>query len=277
MKKQIQTLILNSLNKLNIDTINAKISDISIVVEHTRDKKFGDFASNIAMILAKPAKMNPRDLAAKIIEHLESSAIVLKVEIAGPGFINFYIAADARSHVLKDILTQKEKFGVNRSLSDRKIHMEFVSANPTGPLHVGHGRSAAFGSALSNLLRANGVDLHTEYYVNDAGRQMDILATSVWLRYLELNALTFPFPSNGYKGDYVIDIAQTLHEKYQGKFITTVDLLFAQVPTDLTEDTPDGDKEAHIDGLIYNAKKLLTPENYDIFFNQAIENILTLT
>jgi len=273
MKEHLQTLILTALKKINDDDINDELGNININIEHTRDKKFGDFASNIAMILAKKVKKNPRELASKIIQNIESSPKIAKTEIAGPGFINFYLAENALNSIIETILNQKENFGTNTSGAGQKIHLEFVSANPTGPLHVGHGRSAAFGSALANILRANGVHVHTEYYVNDAGRQMDILTTSVWLRYLTLNDIDFPFPSNGYKGEYIYDIAKTLIEKYQDKFITAPQNIFQNVLADLTEQNPEGDSEAHIDGLIANAKTNLG-ENYALFFDTALNHIL---
>lgn len=134
--------------------------------------------------------------------------------------------------------------------------MEFISANPTGPLHVGHGRGAAYGATLADLLEAVGYKVDREYVSNDAGRQMAILATSVWLRYLELKELKFAFPRNAYKGDYVRDIARKLQEKYGDKFLHDVKEIFVNVPPDETVEG-EGDKEAHIDGLIDNAKRLL--------------------
>lgn len=242
-------------------------------MEHARDKKFGDFASNIAMILAKPSKMNPRDLAAKIIENLPTSSKICKTEIAGPGFINFYITENAFNDVIAQILQDKEQFGRNQSQKKGKIHIEFVSSNPTGPLHVGHGRSAAFGSALCSLLKANGANLHMEYYVNDAGRQMNILATSVLLRYLILLGEKIPFPSNGYKGDYIANISQALLDQYGKQFMVDAIALYANVPEDEISEGQ-GDKEAHIDGLIANAQQLLGEKNYQLIFNFTLDHIL---
>lgn len=273
MKSHIQTLITQSLQKLQQTGLLPSDINANIVVEHARDKKFGDFASNIAMILAKSTKTNPRDLAVKIIENLPSSSKISKAEIAGPGFINFFVQENAFNDVVAQILQEKQNFGRNQSNKEELIHIEFVSSNPTGPLHVGHGRSAAFGSALCHLLRANGARLHTEYYVNDAGRQMNILATSVFLRYLELLGEKINFPRNGYKGDYIADIAQALLDKYGKQFQVDLAALYQDVPTDEISEGQ-GDKEAHIDGLIANAQQLLGEKSYQLIFDLALETIL---
>jgi len=238
------------------------------------DRVHGDFASNVALTLAKPAKCKPRDLAEKIVAALPDSDIVSKVEIAGLGFINFYLNKTAFHSVLPDIIKQAEKFGCSDIAAGKKIQIEFVSANPTGPLHVGHGRGAAFGAVVGNLLEAIGYQVHREYYVNDAGRQMDILAASVYLRYLDLCGETVTFPNNAYKGDYVWDIAATLHRENKDKFQHPIDNVMNDVPADLTDDNPDGDKEKHIDGIIVNAKSLLN-DNYQIVFDVALNHLLT--
>lgn len=276
MKTEIQLLLTQALQALHTQGFIDEAVTLDILIDHTKDKKFGDFSSNIAMVLSKQTRKNPRELAAKIIENLQKSPNIAKVEIAGPGFINFYLTETALHSVIGDILTQKENFGrVLTPVTDKKIHIEYVSANPTGPLHVGHGRSAAFGSALCNLLKANGISLHVEYYVNDAGRQMDILAASVWLRYLELCGLALTFPSNGYQGDYVLALAKTLYAEQGDKLIAPIAQVLEGVCEDQTESHPDGDKEAHIDGIIDNAKKILGAENYLIIFNLALNHILS--
>src|SRR5579884_2830656 len=140
--------------------------------------------------------------------------------------------------------------------------LEFVSTNPTGPLHVGHGRHAAYGASVANLLEAVGYKVHREYYVNDAGRQMQILTVSIWLRYLELFGETFPFPSNGYKGDYVFDIAKDLKVKYRDQFNRPSTDIFSDLPEDECEENPGGDKEQYIDALIVRAKQLLGENNF---------------
>ncbi len=160
----------------------------------TKDRSHGDFASNIAMIGSKAAGMKPRDLAEKILAALPEVADISKAEIAGPGFINFFLNADQRFAILDQIQAQKESFGRSQSNAAKKIQVEFVSANPTSSLHVGHGRGAAYGMTVANLLEATGAKVDREYYVNDAGRQMDILATSTYLRYLELLGQNLVFP-----------------------------------------------------------------------------------
>jgi len=242
-----------------------------IQIDHTKDKKFGDFSSNIAMVLAKPMGLQPRDLAQQLVECISHPSL-LKMEIAGPGFINFYMDPAQQSTVITQAITQKEHFGRSNIGAGKRIHIEFVSANPTGPLHVGHGRSAAFGAAVADLLAAVGYEVHREYYVNDAGRQMHILATSTWLRYLELCGEKFTFPSNAYKGEYVIDLAKQAHLTYGDRFHLAAAQVFQGVPAD--EGQPDGDKDAHIDGLIKNAKTLLGKERYEQIFAVAKDDIL---
>ena len=165
------------------------------------------------MQLAKAAKRKPRELAQAIVAALPASDLVAKVEIAGPGFINFFVSPAGYHQELLRVLDEGAAYGRSRMGAGQRVIVEFVSANPTGPLHVGHGRHAAFGATLANLLDAAGYSVHREYYINDAGRQMEILAASVWLRYLECFGEQFPFPSNGYRGDYLHPIADKLVER----------------------------------------------------------------
>src|SRR3990167_4643474 len=205
MKQKLKQLIEETLAQLNASGALTVPADMQVVMDHTKDKTHGDFACNVAMMLAKPAKKKPREIAELIVEHFPKKGLVEKIDIAGPGFINFYLTDAALHSIVKIIREQKEKFGRSDFAKGKKVHVEFVSSNPTGPLHVGHGRGASYGSAVSDLLEAVGYEVHREYYINDAGRQMHILATSVWLRYLELQGQTFSFPKNAYKGEYVID------------------------------------------------------------------------
>ncbi|MFN3234929.1 MAG: arginine--tRNA ligase [Gammaproteobacteria bacterium] len=274
MKKQLQMLLKTALQAVADQKKISIANDHPIHVEFTKDKKFGDYSSNLALTLAKKASMNPRELAQIIIEHLPQNGMIEKTDIAGPGFINFFISNQATSAIVKTILEEKNKFGHCDLGKGQKIMVEFVSANPTGPLHVGHGRGAAFGASLSNLLSVIGFKVHREYYVNDAGRQMNILATSVWLRYLELTGENIDFPSNGYKGNYVIDIAQTLYGEVDESFVQPLDKVYEDVPLD-QGNNGEGDKEAHIDALIVNAKALLGEENYQHILTLATESILS--
>ena len=204
----------------------------SIQIDAAKDKSHGDFATNLALILAKPLGKPPRAVAEMLVKNLPASAHVAKVEIAGPGFINFYLAQAAFQNVVADIFAQGAAFGRDASGAKGKIMVEFVSANPTGPMHVGHGRGAAYGDSVSNLLAATGWTVHREYYINDAGRQTDILALSVWLRYLELCGETLPFPRRAYPADYVKVTAQKLKAQYGEKFHQPAAVLFADLPAE---------------------------------------------
>jgi arginyl-tRNA synthetase len=242
-----------------------------IRLERSKDPKFGDFSCNAAMIFAKAARRPPRELAQLIMAELPVSSDIVKTEIAGPGFINVFLAPQAYYSVVDEILHHPERAGKTQTGAGQTVQIEFVSANPTGPLHVGHGRGAAYGGALSALLQAAGYSVQREYYVNDAGRQMDILAASVWLRYLELCGETIVFPSNGYKGDYVWDIAATLHRDNKDIYSYSVAEVFANIPADAPAG---GDKEEHIDALIERCKHLLGPQAYRAVFDVGLNTIL---
>jgi len=270
MKEQLTSLIKKSLNALiNSGDLPDNISP-EVQIERTRSKQHGDFACNIALTLAKVAKCNPRDLAQRIVQHLPSSNLIEKAEIAGPGFINFWVISDILHKGIADILEQGDQYGRHRFDKQRSVQIEFVSANPTGPLHVGHGRGAAYGAALASLLSVAGYTVHREYYVNDAGRQMDILATSVWLRYLNMTEQNIPFPSNGYKGDYILPIAETLKAEGTTYNADTVTVM-ADIPPD---EAVGGDKEAHIDSLVARCKQILGPK-YKQLFDLALKAILS--
>ena len=249
----------------------------------TKDRSHGDFASNVAMTAAKAAGLKPRDLAEQILANLPEVADISKAEIAGPGFINFFLNANQRFAVLDQIQKQNQAFGRTQSNAGQRIQVEFVSANPTSSLHVGHGRGAAYGMTVANLLEATGAVVDREYYVNDAGRQMDILATSTYLRYLELQGQTLVFPKNAYQGDYVKEIAQSIIEKDGDAHVRPVADVYKDVPEDVQyADALDadgnkvvvsGDKEKHIDGLIANSQQLLG-EGYRVFHQAALKAIL---
>ncbi|MBP2547002.1 arginine--tRNA ligase [Acinetobacter guillouiae] len=253
------------------------------VLTRTKDRSHGDFASNIAMMGAKVAGMKPRDLAEKILANLPEVVDIAKAEIAGPGFINFFLNADQRFTVLDQIQAQKEQFGKTQANAAKKIQVEFVSANPTSSLHVGHGRGAAYGMTVANLLEATGAKVEREYYVNDAGRQMDILATSTYLRYLELSGQTLVFPKNAYQGDYVKEIAQSIIDKHADAYVRSVADVYKDVPEDVqyaeeldadgNKVVISGDKEKHIDGLIHNSQALVG-EGYRVFHQAALHAIL---
>lgn len=218
----------------------------AIQIDRTRAKEHGDFACNVALSLAKAAGLKPRELAARIVAALPSSDRIARVEVAGPGFINFHLRPDAYHDVVRTILAEGAAYGRSTAGRGRRVQVEFVSANPTGPLHVGHGRGAAYGASVANLLEAVGFEVHREYYVNDAGRQMDILALSVWLRYLEARGNEIIFPADGYRGDYVRDIAAALVAQHEDRFERA---LAARVTAT--------DPDKALDELIGNAKAAL--------------------
>jgi arginyl-tRNA synthetase len=271
LKDQIESSLQSLVDNLVADGSLTTEDCIDFQVTRTKDPAHGNFASNIAMVLAKPMRKSPRDIATLLLSKLEQDALFERIEIAGPGFINFFLAQENRNAILQQVLNAGERFGCNDSGANQSLHIEYVSANPTGPLHVGHGRGAAYGASLAKLYAANGYRVHREYYVNDAGRQMDILATSVWLRYLELCGEELMFPSNGYKGDYVWDIAATAHRTHGTNFQIAIDSFYSEVPAD---EPQGGDKETHIDGLIAVAKNRLEAAGYRIFFDLAIDTIL---
>jgi arginyl-tRNA synthetase len=274
MKQQITDLLRAGLAHLITDGTWAEIAPTEPQVERTKDQTHGDFATNLALVLAKTLKTRPREVAEQLVAALPVSPLVERVEIAGPGFINFFLVADAYRGLIPAILSAGQAYGRSQIGAGRRVQVEFVSANPTGPLHVGHGRGAAYGAAVADLLAAVGYEVHREYYVNDAGRQMDILATSVWLRYLELCGEDLNFPSNGYKGDYVWDIAGTLRQEHGNAYRVESVLVFAGVPPDEFPGLEGGDKEAHIDALIAAAKRLLGDNRYRYCFELALNTIL---
>ena len=228
--------------------------DVVAVVERPKQAQHGDYACNVAMQLAKPLRRNPREIANAIIAALPPSPYVAKTEIAGAGFINVFLKPAIKRAIVPHVLNRGAAFGYAATNSAVKIQVEFVSSNPTGPLHVGHGRGAAFGASLANVLSAAGLDVQREYYVNDAGRQMDILALSTWLRYLEICGANIPFPPNAYQGDYVKTMARALFERDGKRYVRDAAELVAGLPqgTDVAEAT--------LDQLIANARRLLGPD-----------------
>ena len=279
MKTHLHHLIAQALQQLQREGVLVDVDPSSIPLERTRDRTHGDFASTIALALAKTARRKPRELAERIMAALPPSAHVAKVDIAGPGFINFFLAPAAYQATVGEILEQRDGFGRSALGGGQRVQVEFVSANPTGPLHVGHGRGAAFGATVANLLEAIGYRVHREYYVNDAGRQMNILAASIWLRYLEHCGEQFRFPSNGYRGDYVRDIAARLHAEHGGAYVASAARVFQDTPPDeirneAGEVVAPGDKEAHIDALIERARALLGAHHYRYIFELGLNTIL---
>lgn len=245
---------------------------VAINIEYSRNAQYGDFATNVALVYAKILKQKPQVVAELIVSALDKVAYLQEVKIAAPGFINFYLSDEAKIDVVRGILANGSRCGVNTGLgAGQLVNVEFVSANPTGPLHVGHGRGAAFGDTTANLLEAIGFKVHREYYVNDAGRQMHVLALSIWLRYMELAGEGVHFPVSGYKGEYVIDIARNLYQEYDKKLLRSAKDLYDSLPSD--GDTG-GDKEFYLDVLCERGRQLLGEQDYQIVFNAGLTVIL---
>lgn len=267
MKDAVAALFEQALDQLIADNIINSDHRKPVQIENTRDPAHGDLATNAAMMHAKAAQMAPRALAEKLIEYLPTSEIIEAFEIAGPGFINVRLARGASFEPVIRCLTECDRFGLHPTTNER-VQVEYVSANPTGPLHVGHGRGAAYGATLVNLLRARGHQVEAEYYVNDAGRQMNILAVSVYLRYLETAGESIVFPSAGYQGQYIAELGDSLHYN-TGKSIA---ITFNDLIKDVTPDS-ETTKDAHIDGLIQNAKEALG-DRWNLPSNLALLPIL---
>jgi len=254
LKILIENLLRRALTDLPEDLLPLAARDVNIEVENTRDAQHGDFASNLAMRLANAARQNPRKLAQALVRLLPQSPAVAKVEIAGAGFINFFLAPDAYHAEIGEVLEGGRRYGRSLAGAGRSVQVEFVSANPTGPLHVGHGRHAAFGASVANLLEAVGYRVEREYYINDAGRQMEILAVSTWLRYLEHCGERFTFPANGYRGDYIEAIGGQLLAEHGRELRHGAAEVFDGLPPD---EPQGGDKDVYIDALIIRARSLI--------------------
>lgn len=266
----IEQLIQQSLTTLQQEKQLPQLHEpVSIQLTRPKQTDHGDFACNIALVLAKQTQQTPRVIAEMIVKALPASDVIVRVDIAGPGFINFFLRQDVHRNVISTVLNEQEMYGRVEKSVGKRILVEFVSANPTGPLHVGHGRSVAYGSALCNVLEAAGNHVDREYYVNDAGRQMDILALSVWFRYLNLLDEKVSLPENAYQGDYVIDIAKQLKVEVGNQLHRTVDEIFLVV-----NDQSENDLEKTMDQLIARAKTLLGPEYYRQLFDAGLQSVL---
>jgi len=271
LKHEIQTLLTQATTSLKNNGVIPADFTPDIQLSRTKDRSHGDFACNLAMMLAKPAGKSPREIAQLLIDALPKHGQIDRVEIAGPGFINFFISQSNTLAIIDTVNTLAETYGLSNIGAGRKVQIEFVSANPTGPLHVGHGRGAAYGATVASLLTAVGFEVHREYYVNDAGRQMDILATSMWLRYLEHCGVEIVFPSNGYQGEYVKDIAAQLYAQHDKNLMHPAAAVYEGISAD---EPAGGDKEKHIDDLINRAKILLGDDSYLQVFDLGLNTIL---
>ena len=269
LKQQLQIIIFDAIERLSQDDITPQTAD-KIQIEKTRDKQHGDFSSNIAMVLAKAIDKNPRELADIIAQNITRSDLIDRVEVAGPGFINLFLTQKAYHFVINEILTKEDKFGYSDYGQAESILIEFVSANPTGPLHIGHGRGAAYGEAVANLLKAIGYHVDKEYYVNDAGRQMDILTLSIWLRYLEIHKIKIDFPEQAYKGEYVIHIASELKSEKGNTLLRDVSVF---------ESNSEANLDKQLDNAIKFIKSELDEKEYEYIqtfgLNKILEDIRT--
>ena len=270
MKAQLERLIAHALHALAGTVLPEQIDSESINVERTRDPSHGDYASNIALRLARRVGKPPRELAAAIVQALPASPLLARAEVAGAGFINLYLAGAAHALVVAEVLEQAERYGQCDLGRGERVMLEFVSANPTGPLHVGHGRQAAYGATLANLLRATGYQVHREYYINDAGRQVDILTLSAWLRYLERCGEQLAFPANGYQGEYVQAIAALLFEQVGRGLQRDAATVLAGLPPD----GPSGDKEQYTDALIERMRALLGASGFQSVLDLSLATML---
>lgn len=264
MKTHLQDLLAAALDSLwpaGIETPRPAIQ-----LDATKDAKFGDFQTNLALQLAKPLGKPPRAVAEALVQALPASAHVTKVEIAGPGFINFFLKRDAFQSIVASVLDQGAAYGRDDSGTRGRIMVEFVSANPTGPMHVGHGRNAAYGDSIAKLLAATGWTVWREYYVNDAGRQVDVLATSVWVRYLQAGGQSIDVARRGYPADYIKRTAEKLRAAHGAAFDKTAAEVLNGLPadaatpdnaTDEQKDAAKAQQERYLDALIERAKALL--------------------
>jgi arginyl-tRNA synthetase len=271
LKTLIEALLKQALDALPEDLVPRAAREVSIEVENTRDALHGDFASNLAMRLGKAARQNPRKVAEALAGALPRSPALAKVEIAGAGFINFFLRDDAYHQEIGKVLSEGPGYGRSNAGAGRRMQVEFVSANPTGPLHVAHGRHAAFGASLSNLLEAVGYSVQREYYVNDAGRQMDILAVSAWLRYLERCGERFSFPANAYVGEYLVAVGEQLVAAVGTALRHSAVEVFKGLPPD---EPQGGDKDQYIDALNSRMRALIGETAYDRVLRTTLDGIV---
>ena len=263
MRQQIQDLLAKAVGSL-VDSRDLDLDVIpEIQISVPRSAEHGDFSTNIAMVLAKPCRLSPRLVAERIVGAVGQSDLIADMAVEGPGFINITLNADAFRGVIDRVLKQGTAYGRSDAGQGKRVLIEFVSANPTGPLHIGHGRGAAYGAVIASLLDAAGYKVSREYYVNDAGRQIDILAFSVWLRYLQRLGHDVSLPPNAYQGDYITDIALALNELSGNRF----ERAFGPSPSN-------SDPEALIDEWIARCRTVLGAEHYAELLKYGCDHIL---
>ena len=266
MKEKIQENLVKILDDLYGKELI--IDELPVTLQENSDKNHGDLASNIALILAKPLKTNPQIIANAIKDAFINDEDLIKVEVAGPGFINFFLSTKTHNEVLKQIFNKKGSYGKSEP-NNQTVLIEYVSSNPTGPLHVGHGRGAVFGSVLAALLREAGFKVDEEYYINDFGRQMNILAASLWLRYAQLFNSEINMIKNGYQGEYLISIADSLKQIQSDKFYSSQEEVSILINPEKEED------EAFTDKIVEAVHSMLG-EDFFLLRNFALEEILKI-
>jgi len=255
---------------MDAGTLPAGLDVSRVTVDLPADPAHGDFATSAGLALAKAAGMKPRDIAQPLAQVLSRHGDIAKAEVAGPGFVNVTVTPDYWRALIAAIRAAPADYGRARVGGGARVNVEYVSANPTGPMHVGHCRGAVFGDALANLLAFAGYEVTREYYINDAGRQTAILAVSVWLRYLEAGGETLAFPQNGYRGDYLRPVAAALRARLGNALHHAA----AKVLADLPADAPTGDKERHIDALIARCRELIGEAAWQELLDTSIEAML---
>ena len=266
MKDNIKKTLSQILEDL-YSQIEPEVKNLKISIQDNKEKEHGDLATNIAMVLAKPLKKNPKEIAEEIKQNFVLDEKIIKIEVAGPGFLNFFLSKDSHGEILEQIQKENKDFGKSGS-KQSKVLIEYVSSNPTGPLHVGHGRGAVFGSVLSSLLEEAGFEVDQEYYVNDFGRQMNILATSVWIRYCQLFSSEIKMMQQGYQGDYLIPIAKKLKDEKS-------DSLF-KIEESLIQKLNSEDQDDEFTDQLVESLRVILKEEFQYIREFALSEILHL-
>ena len=266
MKDNIKKTLSQILEDL-YSQIEPEVKNLKISIQDNKEKEHGDLATNIAMVLAKPLKKNPKEIAEEIKQNFVLDEKIIKIEVAGPGFLNFFLSQDSHGEILEQIQKENKDFGKSGS-KQSKVLIEYVSSNPTGPLHVGHGRGAVFGSVLSSLLEEAGFEVDQEYYVNDFGRQMNILATSAWIRYCQLFSSEIKMMQQGYQGDYLIPIAKKLKDEKS-------DSLF-KIEESLIQKLNSEDQDDEFTDQLVESLRVILKEEFQYIREFALSEILHL-
>ena len=266
MKDNIKKTLSEILEDL-YSKVEPEIKNLKISIQDNKEKEHGDLATNIAMVLAKPLKKNPKEIAEEIKQNFVLDEKIIKIEVAGPGFLNFFLSKDSHGEILEQIQKENKDFGKSAS-KQSKVLIEYVSSNPTGPLHVGHGRGAVFGSVLSSLLEEAGFEVDQEYYVNDFGRQMNILAASVWIRYCQLFSSEIKMMQQGYQGDYLLPVAKKLKDEKS-------DSLF-KIEESLIQKLNSEDQDDEFTDQLVESLRVIVKEEFQYIREFALSEILHL-